>query len=537
MKYSIQDLLFKHTGAIRTVNEHMNSSVVTMSTTCAVKRKASYKIAKINYAAKLFDWIYENRLSVYRNAVKDGYEYIIDVKDKAIFYVTDNFIRYASRSATMHPTHSVVAYALYDTFENPLKMEAEIIDERIKMLKNVDKESAAIFSENFYYSLLPYNRLEELDISEVDQEEIFRYMSTNNFTRVEECQGIEFSGNALDSHIKKTTAKRPKTSKKKETSFLDELKAGKYRINYAWDSRIANKVIKPEFLDTFEITEEFKEIVKKIKFHSDRILERMDMGCVGAEAIGKDAMNILIVGKPGTGKTTLCYALSAATGIPVCSTAWSKHSDEDEVEGKTKIVNGKPEFVETDSLLFHQFGGININEEINLADPSVTMGVYGQQLEYPYIVKRNGYETIVRHPLNIQIAAMNVGTNGSLPLNQALANRFKTTFILDDPTKETFINILIKSSGKDKDICEYVQNAYERIVNYLMSPSVNEEELVNNLSIRTCLGAITNMEEGQPPKRALINSLVGAIAVVDLELARKIQNEIIDLLPEPKFTF
>ena len=318
-------------------------------------------------------------------------------------------------------------------------------------------------------------------------------------------------------------------------SFLKDCKDGKYRVAYEWPEKLKSYIKDPKYLDTFETTPEFEEIVKKIKFRADKIHERMDMGLTGADAIGKDALNILLLGKPGTGKTALAYALSAATGMPVCTTAWNKHSEEGEVEGKSRIVDGKPSFVETDGLLFHQYGGIDINEEINLADPSVTMGCLGQKLEFPFIVKKNGYETVVRHPLNVIIGTMNVGTNGSNPLNQALANRFNTPYILDDPTKATFINILMKASKKSKEVCEWVYGAYEATVDYLKSPDVNEDDIVNNLSIRTCLGAIANMEEGQSPKRALVNSIVGAVAAVDLEVARNLQHERIEMLPDPAF--
>lgn len=333
------------------------------------------------------------------------------------------------------------------------------------------------------------------------------------------------------------TKEKKHKSKINKDDFIKDCKEGKYIVPYEWPESMKKFIINSSFLDTFETTPEFEEIVKKIKYRASKILERMDMGLTGAEAIGKDALNIMLLGKPGTGKTTLAYALSAATGMPVCTTAWNKHSDEDEVEGKTKIVEGHPEFVETNALIFHEFGGIDVNEEINLADPSVTMGSLGQKLEYPYIVKKNGYETIVRHPLNVVIATMNVGTNGSNSLNQALANRFKTPYILDDPTRETFINILLKASGKDKEVCEWVYNAYEATTQYLKDPDVNEDEICQNLSIRTCLGAIENMEEGQSPIRALINSIVGAVAVVDVEVARNLQHEKIECLPNPSFNF
>ena len=52
------------------------------------------------------------------------------------------------------------------------------------------------------------------------------------------------------------------------------------------------------------------------------------------------------------------------------------------------------------------------------------MEILNQAMEYPYIIKRTGYERIVRHPLTVIIGTMNLETEGTTSLNSACSQRF-----------------------------------------------------------------------------------------------------------------
>jgi Mg-chelatase subunit ChlI len=252
---------------------------------------------------------------------------------------------------------------------------------------------------------------------------------------------------------------------------------------------------------------------------------RLDSGLTGIDAIEKDYVNLLMVGKPGTGKTTLAYALGAATGMPVYSIALNKDSESDVFQGMTKVVDGQLQIVSTDFLDAYKNGGIVVLEEINLANPNIVMGTIGQAVEFPFVLMENGYKPIRRHPLCVIIGTMNVGTYGSTGLNEAMSSRFKTTYTLEDPKDEDFIRILEKSGGSTK-ACRWVLKIYKKILDYLMSPSVNAEDVCMRLTMRGCIGALEGIEEGESPKEAIRRTLIGKIAESDLDLANAVWQDI-----------
>lgn len=327
-----------------------------------------------------------------------------------------------------------------------------------------------------------------------------------------------------------STRKNKKKEAQEKINQFDKCVNGEYVIPYEWNEMQQMRIPNLNTLSDYVPDKVFYSSLNKIKNRLAKVLQRMDAGKTGLEAIGNDYLNFFVAGKPGTGKTTMAYALGAATGMPTYTVAASKHTEEDTFEGMNKVVEGKLSFVTTDFLDAYVNGGIIIIEEINLADPAVIMGAIGQAIEFPFILKKDGYMPVRRHPMCVIIGTMNIGTYGSKGINQALSSRFKQTYILDDPNKDQFIQIL-EVQGYTKKACTYVYNAYKKLNDYLKSPSVNQEDICLNLSIRGCLGALQNLDDGDEMKDALINSLIGKIYEVDPELAKDIVKDVIDTLP------
>lgn len=387
------------------------------------------------------------------------------------------------------------------------------------------------FCDCFYYTVAaptPSLHIEEADLNMASIRAAIRSGELAPFA----FSPSDFPAPPICSEIRSEAEPSPDVASPKEEQF-DAIKAGSKLLQYKWNEHQLKKIPRIESLDDFVPCPEYYSILNKICLRLSKVGVRLDAGLQGVEAIGKDYINLMMVGKPGTGKTTLAYALGAATGMPTYSIALNKDSEGDVFQGMTKVVDGKLDFVATDFLDAYTNGGIIVLEEINLANPNVVMGTIGQAIEYPFVLMENGYKPVTRHPMCVIIGTMNVGTYGSIALNEALSSRFKTTYILDDPEQNAFIDILCKSGGTRK-ASMWVYNVYKKLIDFLNSPSVNAEEISMRLTMRGCIGALEAIEEGEPPKEAIRRTLIGKIAESDLELATTIWRDVISSIPDLK---
>ena len=404
---------------------------------------------------------------------------------------------------------------------------------------NWTRNNAYILCDAFYYGTMKKKNIKEVQCNIVPKAAIDAALRSLNPSSIAELKGTT----AVPP--KYTTVKKTIIKKKEPDSDLNilmkECKAGKYLVNYQWDTTQEEYIQSLHSLDGYIPNEEFRSILKKIKFRTDRVLQRMQeldltKGQDRVEAIGKDYINLTLSGKPGTGKTKLAYMLAAATGLPIYTVANSHNTDEDEYEGKTKMIDGRAVSVETDTLKCAEHGGILLLEEINLVNAAVAMGSLGQFVEFPFVIKKFGYKPIRRHPLCIIITTMNTGTAGSKSMSQPFANRFKQSFVLNDPAKEDFIRILMSNTGAGRDICRWVYECYDRITACIEADNgmADVEGILLSLSMRSCAGAIENIQEGMEPRAAIVNSIIGKIAEQDHEVAESCK-KVLSGMRDPDF--
>lgn len=396
----------------------------------------------------------------------------------------------------------------------------------------VEMKDVLHFCDSFYYGFAVNHESITIRDNDVSEETIKQgyegkmFELSSVFEEVEGKPALKI----LEGITLRTTKKEKAKKAKAVSAVFEDCLEGKRAIPYEWDEDQQVKIPELSYLDDFIPSPHFYSLLNKIEQRTEKILERLDSGKEGVAAIGKDYINSFIIGKPGTGKTTTAYALGAALRVPVYTIPITKNTEEDTFQGMTKVVDGGFKFVSTDFLEAYTHGGIVILEEVNLADPSVIMGVLGQAVEAPFLLMQDGYKAVRRHPMCIVIGTMNIGTYGAKGVSQAFSSRFKQTYILDDPKAEDFIAILEKQGHSNKK-CKWVYDAYTKINNYLKSPEISREEICLNVTLRGCIGALDCMEEGDTPQQAIYNTLVGKVAEVDLELAEDINKNIVRSLP------
>lgn len=434
----------------------------------------------------------------------------------------------------LNPRDTNFACALFLAAGNNAEMSSSI-KEYFKDYADGITNSPAIyrFCDSYYYGFLNAGN----NVKVIEDKSLIEEFVTAVTDGMAKLDTLGLDGYITDTYKAGVfTKEEPKEEKSVETgkTFLDECIEGKYIVPYNWDDDQKELIPSMSELDKFYENKFFRELVEMIYYGSMETLSINAKGIPFTDtmAYAEQMFNGRLIGEPGTGKSYTIRMACAACQVPFIDVAFSKHTEEDVAEGKTRIVDGRPEFVLTDIPKYWAKGGVQVWEEPNLADPAVTFGIASQALEKPFMIMENGVNKVYRHPLTFVFACENTGLEGTNPDNPAFSNRFETTWPIEAPTEEELKGMLMKQTGQSKTLVNWVYEAYKRTINWLNDPKVGESEVCSNLSIRTCKGTIRNMKRGMSPIRAVETSIVGAVRSVDKELATNLMEEVISTLPK-----
>lgn len=398
-----------------------------------------------------------------------------------------------------------------------------------KLISNPDNEFLMFYiCDLFYYAYAKkYSNMELTIDDSACKAELDRLIQTNAMIHDPETPEPKLIRIDSKSNTNETSKKKAKEANKQPIMFTEPIldfyercKRGEFKIDYNWNTTQEKYIVPLSFLDTFVPTESFRLILLSTWYQIQNILKRIEKGLSYNEIMGKNPINIKIMGKPGTGKTTVIEAVLASLGYPKGLITCKDRMEEDDIEGQSKFVNGTVWNIPTKAGELHSIGGAIVLEEFNLPDPGILQGSLGQALAYPFILKVDGYKEYTRHPLTIYFATMNIGTSGSKPMNEALSSRFPEGFILEDVPDDEFINILA-SAGYKKTNCKKVYKTYKSILNYLRQ---YHEELVLSITLRHCLNALDKISIGFTEKQAYENTFLSQLYSSDPDVAADIRS-------------
>jgi MoxR-like ATPase len=232
--------------------------------------------------------------------------------------------------------------------------------------------------------------------------------------------------------------------------------------------------------------------------------EELLVDAISALGMGK---NILLKGPTGAGKTKLAETLSHLFRQPMFSINCSVDLDAESLMGFKTLAyeenKQKIEFVPGPVTSAMQHGTFLYIDEINMAKPE-TLPLLNGVLDYRRTVTNPFTNEIItaKNGFNV-IAAINEGYIGTVPLNEALKNRF---IVIDIPYLEgELLKQLITSQSRLTN--ETLIDLFAQLSTDLIS-AVNQGKLSEDAaSIRALLDAC-DLSTIIPPEREVLRSII-----------------------------
>jgi nitric oxide reductase NorQ protein len=287
-------------------------------------------------------------------------------------------------------------------------------------------------------------------------------------------------------------------------------------VNYELPDNIMNLLV-----ESRTQTDQFQELIRQGGYMPPSMDLLID--AITALSMGK---NILLKGPTGAGKTKFAETLSNLFHQPMFSVNCSVDLDAESLLGfKTLTYQGEKqviEFIPGPVINAMKHGTFLYIDEVNMAKPE-TLPLINGVLDYRRTITNPFTNEVITAKDGFGvIAAINEGYIGTVPLNEALKNRF---IVLEIPYIEgEQLKSLIKSNSKLEE--ESTINLFVKLSSDLIQ-AVSQGKLSEDAaSIRALLDAC-DLSVVIPPKRAIIRSIIDKL---DEDREKEFVNNLADTL-------
>jgi len=180
---------------------------------------------------------------------------------------------------------------------------------------------------------------------------------------------------------------------------------------------------------------------------------------------------VFISGHSGNGKTFMVEQVCAKVKRPMIRVQMSRETDEDDLIGGFRLINGETKFMKGPVLQAMQMGALLLIDEADRADPGKAMCLQGILEGKPYYMKKTGEIVEAAHGFNVIVTANTKGRGSD-------DGRYVAATMLDDAWLERF-PITIEQEYPNANVEKKI------LTNYLSDDTITDDDksFINHLVV------------------------------------------------------
>jgi len=187
----------------------------------------------------------------------------------------------------------------------------------------------------------------------------------------------------------------------------------------------------PEAATKFDPNAQTSHTYAEVPTADDFFVPFGDFSTVTAIVRSTEFFPVYVSGMSGCGKTLMIEQSCARLGRAMTRVQMSRETDEDDLIGGFRLINGETKFVKGPVIRAMELGSILLIDEADRADPTKIMCIQGILEGKPYYIKKTGEVVYPRPGFNVFVTANTLGRGGS-------DGRYSAATILDDALLERF---------------------------------------------------------------------------------------------------